>query len=328
MRRCIGLLITLALSFLMAPFATKAQPPGPIPRIAVLSPGDAAAHGGRGLQAFFNGLRDLGYVDGQTILVEYRHADWQLDRLPALAAELVRLKPDVLVTYTTSGALAAKAATTTIPIVVYAGDLVRQGIVESLARPGGNITGLQSFGPEIHGKHLALLKEAAPQTTRVAVLVNPANPAWNGMPGDVEAEARALGLQLQRVEVRGPAAFDDAFASMVHSRADALWIADDALFNRHRNRLLHLAVTHRLPTVSAERPYAEAGSLIAYSHSHPEMLRRAATYVDKILKGAKPGDLPVERPLKFELVINLKTAQALGLTIPPPLLFQADEVIR
>jgi putative tryptophan/tyrosine transport system substrate-binding protein len=202
-RPTIGFLLPLVLGLLVAPFATKAQPRGPIPRIAVLSPGDAAAHGGRGLQAFFNGLRDLGYVDGQTILVEYRHADWQLDRLPALAAELVRLKPDVLVTYTTSGALAAKAATTTIPIVVYAGDLVRQGIVESLARPGGNITGLQSFGPEIHGKHLALLKEAAPQTTRVAVLVNPANPAWNGMPGDVEAEARALGLQLQRVEVRG-----------------------------------------------------------------------------------------------------------------------------
>jgi putative tryptophan/tyrosine transport system substrate-binding protein len=274
-RRTIGLLVTLTL--LVVPLAAQTQSAEPVPRLAVLSPGDAAALTGRGLQAFFSGLRDLGYVDGQTILVEYRRADWQLDRLPALAAELVRLKPDVLFTYTTAGALAAKAATTTIPIVVYAGDLVRQGLVESLARPGGNITGLQSFGPEIHGKHLALLKEVALQTTRVAILVNPVNPAWNGMPSDVAAEARALGLQLQRVEVRNPAAFDDAFAAMVHSRVDALWIADDALFNQHRHRLLHLAVTHRLLTVSAERPYAEAGSLIAYSHSHPEMLRRAAT---------------------------------------------------
>jgi putative tryptophan/tyrosine transport system substrate-binding protein len=202
MRRAIGLLVTLALSLLAVPLATKAQPPGPLPRLAVLSPGDAAALTGRGLQAFFNGLRDLGYVDGQTLLVEYRRADWQLDRLPALAAELVRLTPDVLFTYTMPGALAAQAATTTIPIVVYAGDLVGQGLVDSLARPGGNITGLQSFGPEIYGKHLALLKEAVPQITRVAVLVNPVNPISNGMPGAVEGGARARARAAARGSAR------------------------------------------------------------------------------------------------------------------------------
>jgi putative tryptophan/tyrosine transport system substrate-binding protein len=329
MTRCrIRLLATLAL--LVAPLAATAQPRGHLPLVAVLSPATAEAlsESGLGLEAFRPGLRDLGYVEGQTILLEYRHADWQPDRLPALAAELVRLTPDVIVTYTTPGALAAKAATTTIPIVVYAGDLLGQGIVASLARPGGNVTGLQFLGPEINGKRLELLKEAAPQTARVAVLVNPANPAWSRAPSDIEAEARVLGVQVQRVEAGEPAAFDDAFAAMVRSRADALLIPEDALFNAHRHRLLDLAVTHRLPTVCGVQPYAEAGCLMAYSHSHAEMFRRAATYVDKILKGAKPGDLPVERPTTFELVINLKTAQALGLTIPPSLLFQADKVIR
>lgn len=255
-RRTIGCFIILALDLVVAPLAATAQPRGHLPLVAVLSPATAEAlsESGLGLEAFGPGLRDLGYVEGQTILVEYRHADWQLDRLPALAAELVRRRPDVLVTYTTPGVLAAKAATTTIPIVAYAGGLVQRGIVRSLARPGGNITGLQFIGPEIDGKRLALLKEAAPQTARVAVLVNPANPAWSRTPSDFEAEARALGVQVQRVEACEPAAFDDAFAAMVHSHADALLIHEDALFNAYRHRLLDLAATHRLPTVCGVRP--------------------------------------------------------------------------
>jgi putative tryptophan/tyrosine transport system substrate-binding protein len=241
---------------------------------------------------------------------------------------LVRLKPDVIVTYTTPGALAAKAATATIPIVVYAGDLLGRGIVASLARPGGNVTGLQFLGPEMNGKRLELLKEAAPQISRVAVLVNPANPGTNRISSDFKAEARTLGLQLQPVEASHPGEFDNAFMAMAKSHVDALFIPDDAMFNAHGQQLLDLALTNRLPTVAAAGPYAQAGSLIAYGQSHPEMFRRAATHVDKILKGAKPGDLPVERPTTFELVINHKTAEALGLTIPPALLFQADEVIR
>jgi putative tryptophan/tyrosine transport system substrate-binding protein len=322
----VGVLVTLILGMLAAPLAAQAQPARKIPRIGVLSP---ASPPHPSIDAFRQGLRDLGYVEGQTVLLEYRYAAWQLDRLPALAAELVQLTPDVIFTYTTNGALAAKQATTTIPIVVgSAGDMVARGIVESLARPGGNITGTTTFGADLEGKRLELLKEVVPQMTRVAFLGNPASPAWPAHFDSLTADAQALGVQLLRVDARALSEFEGAFAAMAAGRADALLVTDNALFHEYRQRLAELAATHRLPAISRIRGFAEAGGLIQYGDDPIELARVAATHVDKILKGAKPGELPVERPMKFELVLNLKTAKALGLTMPPTLLLQADEVIQ
>jgi putative tryptophan/tyrosine transport system substrate-binding protein len=323
MRRSIGLLVTLALAILWVPCAATAQPPATISRIGVLAPGQP--EGDRAIPAFRQGLRDLGYVEGQSIRLESRYADWQLDRLPALAAELVRLNPDVIYASATPGGLAAQQASTTIPIVVVGTALVERGVVASLERPGGNMTGI-TLRAELYGKQLELLKETAPHIVRVAMLVNPANqgPAVP-LPS---AEARALGVQLHLIEVRAPGEFDGAFAAIAEARADALLVPSDALFGGHRHRIAELAATHRLPSIARSAGFAEAGGLIQYGEDSRELHRRAATYVDKILKGAKPADLPVEQHMKFEFVINLKTAQALGLTIPPSLLFQADEIIR
>jgi putative tryptophan/tyrosine transport system substrate-binding protein len=321
----------LALGLLAVPLASDAQPPAHIPTVGVLAPNRPPldTDPSSGLNAFRQGLRDLGYLEGQNIQLEYCYAEGQLDRLPTLAADLVRRRPDVLFTWLTAGALAAQQATTTIPIVVGAAtDLVAQGIVTSLARPGGNLTGLALPSTVLEGKRLEVLKEAVPQLTRVAVLVHPADPAHHPLPGVLEAEARTLGLELQRVEATDPDTFEAAVAAIVHSRAEALLIADHSIFLRHRDRLLELVGRHQLPSVAAQRRYAEAGSLIAYGPSTLEMFRRAAVYVDKILKGAKPAELPIELPIKYDLVINLKTAKELGLTIPPTLLFQADEVIQ
>jgi putative ABC transport system substrate-binding protein len=324
-------LITLALTILAAPLAAGAPPRGNLPRVGVLSPEPppTAAVPSAALDAFWQGLRALGFVEGQTILLEYRYANWQVDRLPALATDLVRSMPDVIFTYSTPGVQAAKQATTTIPIVVgAAGDLVAQDMVTSQARPSGNITGLTLFGREIEGKCLALLKEAVPQSTRVAVLVNPAHPAFARRPADLATEAQALGVQLQRVEALTPGEFEDAFTTMTANRAELLLVVNDAMFHAHRHRIVALALAHRLPTISQAPGFAEAGGLLQYGADTFAMLRRAATYVDKILKGVKPADLPVERPDKFEFIVNLKTAEALGLTIPPTLLFQADKVMR
>ena len=324
-------LAVLALGLLAVPLASDAQPLAHIPTVSVLAPNRPPldADPSSGLNAFRQGLRDLGYLEGQNIQLEYRYAEGQLDRLPTLAADLVQRRPDVLFTWLTAGALAAQQATTTIPIVVGAAtDLVAQGIVASLAHPGGNLTGLALPSAVLEGKRLEVLKEAVPHLTRVAVLVHPADPAHHSLPGTLEAQARTLGLELHRVEATDPDAFEASVTAMAQSRAEALLIADHSVFLRHRDRLLELVSRHQLPTVAAQRRYAEAGSLIAYGPNTLEMFRRAAVYVDKILKGAKPGDLPIELPMKYELVINLKTAQALGLTIPPLLLFQADEVIQ
>lgn len=328
-------IVALALSVFAAPLVAGAQPPGKIPLVGWLRPGyppdpsqpsDISA---LYLNAFRQELRHLGYVEGQNIRLEYRYAAYQWDRLPALAAELVQLQPAVLVTTTDQAVLAAKQATTTIPIVVaVADDLVALGIVASLARPGGNITGQILRDHELAGKRLELLKEAVPTLTQVAVLVHAADRAHDRVPGHIAAEAQALGVRLQRVEVDNVETFDRAFGTVASSGAEALMVMDSAMFNAHRQRILEFARTHRLPTVCGVRVYAEAGCLIAYAPDILEMFRRAAVFVDKILKGAKPGDLPVEQPTKFELVINLKTAQALGLTIPPHLLVLADEVLR
>jgi putative ABC transport system substrate-binding protein len=275
-------------------------------------------------------LKDLGWVEGQNIVIEWRFAGGRAERLPDLAAELVRLQVDLIVVPSTPPALAAKNATKTIPIVtVGVGDPVGLGLVASLARPGGNITGLTGVvTPEIAGKQLELLKEAVPKVSRVAVLWNPATPGNALALRETEIAARVLGVELQLLEARSLNDFDSAFAAMTAKRAGALLVLGDVMFVTHRIRLAELVAKSRLPAMYGLREYVEAGGLMSYGPIASELFRRAATYVDKILKGAKPADLPVEQPTRFELVVNLKTAKALGLTIPQSVLIRADEVIR
>jgi putative ABC transport system substrate-binding protein len=289
-------------------------------------PGSASGYASR-LEAFRHGLRDLGYVEGHTITLEYRFAEGQADRLPALVAELVRLPVDILVVDGTVAVRPAQHATTTIPIVMMAGDPVGAGLIASLAHPGGNITGLSMMIPDLSGKRLEILQEAVRNLSRVAVLRHrdaPVDPYVT----ETQAAAQALGLQLQALEVRSPDEFAQAFAAMTSEHADALVLIPSGLFFSHRSQLAALAMQHRLPAMFLEREFVEAGGLIAYGPSLADLSRRAATYVHKILQGAKPADLPVEQPLRFELVINLKTAKALGMTMPPSLLLLADEVLQ
>ena len=328
--RAIGLIIIVGLASLVATLAAHAQPATKVYRIGWLRTGTPAGFDPYA-EAFRQGLRDLGYVEGHNLAIEYRYAEGHLERLRTLAAEVVALQPDVILTSGTPGVRAAQQATTTIPIVVgIAADLVTQGFVASPARPGGNITGLTQV-TDIGTKRLELLKEAIPTIVRVAYLSNPANPASAvGAPADVEAPRAlgALGVQGQRVEARHADDLDTAFRAIVAGGVDALVISQDGLFIREAPRIAAFALQHRLPTMAGDLGFARAGGLMAYSASTPDMFRRAASYVDKLLKGAKPADLPVERADKFVLVINLQTAQALGITIPPTLLFRADEVIR
>ena len=278
------------------------------------------------------GLRDLGYVEGRNVVIEIRDAEGEAERLPALAAELVALKVDVIVAPNTPQALAAKQATRTLPIVFsFVADPVASGLVTSLARPGGNVTGLSSLTPELVGKRLELLTQAVPGVSRVAVLWQPGfqgERTEKDMLKGADVAARALGVRLQFVEAQGPADFDRAFSDMTRARAGALTVLGSTMFISERRRLVDLAAKNRLPAVYARREYVDAGGLMSYGSNIADLFRRAATYVDKILKGAKPADLPVEQPTKFELVINLKTAKALGLTIPPSLLGRADQVIE
>jgi putative ABC transport system substrate-binding protein len=331
MNRTLGaLLVTLALGLLVGPLGAEAQPVGKVWRIGYLHLTQYLDARSRGIyEAFRQGLRDLGYVEGQNLTIEERNADNQLERLAHLAAELARLPVDVLVTAGENAARAAQHATRMIPIVVAAsGDPVGAGLVASLARPGGNLTGLSLMSPELAGKRLELLKEAVPMASRVGVLFNPAStgevPLWR----ETEGAARALGVQLHALEVRRADDLERAFATATSAGVGALIVWRDFLIETHRIRTLQLAAQSRLPVMSELREFVEDGGLLAYGPSLPDSFRRAATYVDKILKGATPGDLPMEQPTKFELVLNLKTAQALGLSIPPTLLFQADEVIR
>jgi putative tryptophan/tyrosine transport system substrate-binding protein len=301
-------LVTLILGLLVAPLAPEAQPPTPVHRIGALSGLGTIPGGDPFVEAFLEGMRTLGYVEGQNLVIEYRGVAGQFERFPALAAELVRLKPEVIVTQGTPAALAAKDATTTIPIVmVGVGDPVESGLVASLARPGGNITGLSNLAPDLVGKQLEFLKDVVPTAPRVAILWNPANPAHALMVREADVAAQRLGVQLHLVEARGPEAFDRAFAVMTRAHAGALLVLPDAIFLEHRRRLAELAATSRLPTMHNMpniRAFVEAGGLISYWVSPPDGWRRGATYVDKILKGAKPADLPVEQPTTFELVIN------------------------
>jgi putative tryptophan/tyrosine transport system substrate-binding protein len=316
-------------SLLAAPLAAEAQQAGKVYRIGYLSASSGASNP-RNLEAFRQGLRELGWVEGQNIVIEYRWAEGRFDRLPDLAADLVRLKVDVIAAAATPAALAAKNATGTVPIVaVSLTHPVELGLVASLARPGGNVTGLSySVGADIFGKDLELLKEVVPRVRRVAVLSNPDSPARPLTIRNVKDAARSLGVQLQLLEARGPEGFDGAFAAMAKERVGALLVVQDPAFIPHRARLIELAAKNRLPSIFTQREDAEAGGLMSYGPSLADLYRRAGTYVDKILKGVMPADLPIEQPEKFELVINLKTAKAFGLTIPPSLLQRADQVIE
>lgn len=315
-----------------APLAAQAQQVERVYRIGYLSIGSASTTYTRPIEAFRQGLHELGWVEGRNLIIEFRFAEGQAERLPALADELVRLKVDLIVASPTPSAMAAKQATRTIPIVgMSLTEPVAVGLVPSLARPGGNVTGI-TYGvdTEIFGKQLQLLKEVIPNVRRVAVLSNPASggPSQPLRMESVKSAARSLGLPLQILEVREPGDFDAAFAAMVTARAGALLVSGDAMFFVHRTRLSDLAMRNRLPSMSTQSQWVDAGGLMSYAPSFPNLWHRTATYVDKILRGAKPADLPIEQPTKFELVINLKTAKALGLTIPPAVLARADEVIQ
>jgi putative ABC transport system substrate-binding protein len=327
----IALILALALSLLVAPLAAQVQQPKHVPRIGLLITTSHAAEA-MNIEAFRRGLHALGYVEGQTIMLEYRYADGNLEQLPPLAAELVQLNVAVIVTTGTTPTRAAQHATKTIPIVMtVVGDPIEAGFVTSLAKPGGNITGLTQISGQLNGKRLELLKEAVPEIARVVMFVDGTWTAQQRSEFVQEAQlaAQALGLTLQLLEVQGPHPdVDGAFSTATRQRAEALLIPPGPVLNLHRKRVVDLAAQSRLPAMYFFRGFVEAGGLMSYGPSQPENFRRAATYVDKILKGAKPADLPVEQPMTFELVINLKTAEALGLTISPTLLFQATEVIR
>ena len=319
----------LAAAFLLlAASLVAAQPTLTVQRVGYLGTGSASHH--YPVDAFQEGLRELGWVEGKNIVIDYRFAEGRFDRLPALAAELVRLKPTVIVAGPTPPAVAAKNATGTIPIVMWGvADPVLVGLIASLGRPGGNITGVSfAFGADVYSKELQLLKEAVPTVRRVAVLSNSANPGHVPALSSVKAAAQSLGVSLQVLEVRARDEFGSAFATMAKQRAEAVLVVPDSLFGIYSAELADLAAKNRLPSMFGVRSNVEAGGLMSYGSNIAYQNRRAAEYVDKILRGAKPAELPVEQPTKFELVINLKTAKALGLTIPPALLLRADQVIE
>ncbi len=316
--------LAVAAAFLATPRRVEAQPAEKISRIGVLWPlSDDPT-----LEAFRQGLRDLGYVEGQNLFIEYRYAQGKDDVLPDLAADLVRLKVDVIVTYGVTAARVAMGATTAIPIVNGSmSDPVAAGLAASLAKPGGNLTGLTSRSPELSAKRLGLLAEVVPGLSRVAVLTTAGRTAMLAFK-ETDLAARSLGVTVQALQVRGPDEFDSAFSAMARARAAALIVVPDLMFNEHRRRLVDLAVKHRLPATYFSRDFVESGGLMSYASSFTDQFRRSAVYVDKILRGAKPSELPIEAPAKFEFVINLKTAKALGLTIPPSLLLRADQLIE
>jgi putative ABC transport system substrate-binding protein len=316
---------------LLAPCsAAEAQQPAKIPRIGLLRPTRADHAGSQALiDAFRQGLRKLGYVEGQNIRLEIRWADGNRDRLPQLADELVRLKVDVIVSGGNTATDAAKRASSTIPIVMtQVADPERDGFIASLARPGANITGLTHMNTELAGKRLELLKESVPKTSRVAVLWNPANPSQAFNFKELETAAKALALTVQSLEVKTPDDFDSAFDAAVKGRIEGIFVSSDGMINSHRKDVVNRVTKNRLPAMYTEPEWVDAGGLMVYGPSNTDLYRRAATYVDKILKGAKPADLPVERPIKFELIINLKAAKQIRLTIPPNVLARADKVIK
>jgi putative ABC transport system substrate-binding protein len=328
MKNAVALPILVAVMLLCVALTAGAQDPARIPRIGILIPASASIYSAR-VEAFRQRLRELGYVEGKNIFIEYRYADGKPERLPDLAAELGRLKVDVIVT-TGRAVLAAKKASATIPIVfASAPDPVGSGLVSSLAQPGGSITGLSTMAPDLDGKRLELLKEAFPKIARVALLWETSGSRRNLALIEMEAAAKALGLKLLSLEVRSLDDFEGAFARAKRDGAQALiTTAAGAVINTHQRQVLHFAAKNRLPAMYATSEFVEAGGLMTYAPNRTDLWRRAAEYVDKILKGAKPADLPVEQPTKFEFLVNLKTAKQIGLTIPQKVLERADMVIR
>ena len=332
-KKLLGLALSTMLfalcSLLLAPsFPAQAQQGKKIPRIGYLTASSLSAQSAR-FDAFRQGLRELGYIEGKNIVIEYRHAEGKQDRLPTLVAELVRLKVDVIVSAGPAPTRSAREATVTIPIVMAQdSDPVREGFVASLARPGGNITGLATLASELSGKRLELLKEIVPRLSRVAVLGDSTFPGNAQALRETELAAGALAVQLQYLDVQGHKDIETAFREASKGRADAVLVPTGPVFNSQRTQIAELAVKNRLPAIFHQSEYVEDGGLMAYGVSSNDLYRRAATYVDKILKGAKPAELPVEQPTKFELVINLKTAKQIGLTIPPNVRARADRVIR
>jgi len=326
--RVLGFLLMVAVALCSAPSVSSAQQASKVYRIGYLSYSGCPIRP-EIMGTFRQGLRELGYVEGQNIIIECRGAPGAADRLPGLAAELVRLKVDVLVATGTSPALAAKQATKTIPIViVYVSDPVGSGLVTSLARPGGNVTGLSNLSPDLVPKALEILKEAAPSVSRMAVWMDPTNPGQTLPDEQLDAAAKILGVRLVRVDVRTAANLDAAFAAALRQREEALFVYPLPIARLDVQRIAQFAIKNRLPTIGIFPQNVREGLLMSYGPNVDEQFRGAGTYIDKILKGAKPADLPVEQPTKFELVINLKTAKALGLTIPQSLLLRADEVIQ
>lgn len=324
----VAAVLTALVLLFAAPAATHAQTPAPrVPRIGVIGERSSSDPF---LAAFRLGLRELGYTEGQSIAIEYRYAHGALDRVPGIAAELVRAGVEVLVVGGTVSAQSARAVTTTVPIVfALAGDPVASGLVSSLARPGGNATGLSNFVPEMSAKQLELLKAAAPHVSRVAILYNSTNPVHAGPALDEAKDAaRTLGLELQTVDVKRRSEVAPAFTTLMTGRPGAVLILSDPVFGNELGQLSRLAAQHHLPAMYSRREFAEVGGLLTYGPSFIDNYRRAASYVDRILKGAKPADLPVERPTTFDLAVNLRTAKALGLTLSPSLVLRADEVIR
>jgi len=314
----------IAGSLIAAPFAAIAQSSARVPRIGVL-----ANYEGPPWDGFRDGLRELGYVEGRTLLTQWRWAEGRVDRYRALATELVQAQVDLIVTSGTPAALAAKQATASIPIVMTISAYPeRMGLAESLSHPGGNITGLSHAAPEVTGKRLQLLKQLAPKTVRIAVLGDATSTIDVLAFRETQSAAAALGLELQRIDAHTPDEHVAAFAAVTASRADAMHVVGNPANFKNAQAIADFALRSRLPSSYEERAFALVGGLISYAASYPALYFRAATYVDKILKGAKPAELPIQHPTKFELVINLKTATALGLTIPPPLVLQADEVIH
>ena len=321
-----ALVVALVLSSIAAPLAVDAQRPEKLHRIGMLERTSTAINAAN-LEGFRQGLRELGYVEGKSFVIEYRSADGRDERFPSLAAELVRLKVDLILTRGTSAALAAKNATGTIPVVITGvGDPVGQGVVASLARPGANVTGLSTLVTEIYAKRVGLLKELVPGAVRLAALINMSNPASPPQWKEVERATRSLGLQAQLLDVRKPEDLGPAFDGAIRQRADALVVGLETLTQANQRAIVDLAAKHRLPAIYASMEFA--GGLVVYGVNYPDQYRHAASFADRIFKGAKPADLPVEQPTKFELVINTRTAKALGLTIPPSLLLRADQVIQ
>jgi len=313
---------------LALPFPAQAQHPTKIPRIGLLGTSSLSANAGR-IEAFRQGLRELGYVEGKNVVIELRSAEGKLDRLPELAAELVRLKVDVIVTSGPPATRAAKEATATIPIVMALdNDPVGSGVIASLARPGGNITGLATLAPELSGKQLELLKETVPRLSRVAVFETSTSPGNAQVLREVELAAGALKVKLQYLDVLDPKDIETAFRAANKGRAHAVLVLGSPVFISQRTQIANLAIKSRLPAIYPNSDYADAGGLMTYGPNYPDLFRRAATYVDKILKGRTPADLPVEQPMKFEFIISLIAAKQIGLTIPPNVLVRADRVIR